>query len=660
MEVQDGAHEARCHDETVRGWPKLRRYGSFRANRRDAHFALDPTEPLNQVITDIDLAPRGDDGRVHFSADFLLLRPQDLARRNRRLLFDVLNRGRPTVLRMTDIEPAPVTTAGGAVAGDGWLLRRGYTLAWCGWQHDVLPGQDLIGMSVPEAQVDGRPVTGTVLCDLQPEVETHVMLLTSSLRNAEVRCYPTVDVDDRSATLTERDTHFGSGRVIDRDRWAFATLEGERTVPDPTHVYLADGFRPGKLYEVVYTALGAPLVGLGLAAARDVASFLRYATADAGNPAASGLDFAYAFGASQSGRFLRQLLYLGLCEDEGGRPAFDGIHAHIAGARFVEANYRFAQPGYLGPYSPINLFPFTDALQTEPATGRSDGVQSRAVARGVVPKVVYTNSSFEYWGSQAALVHTALDGKTDAPVPDNVRIYHLTGTQHGGQPLPLTDTQVGGGRALHFLNSVDYKPLVRGALANLDAWVSRGDEPPPSRHARVGEGTAVPRESLRESVARIPGVRLPTPLSPVGRLDFGPDMEQGRATRVPPELCEPYPDLVSALDDDGNEVAGVRLPDVAVPLATYTGWNVRHPEAGGAGQPLFLAGATLVFPRTAAERQARGDPRPAIAERYASKDAYLERARACAEDLVRQRYLVGDDIEPIVAASVRRWDEFTA
>lgn len=572
----------------------------------------------------------------------------------------MLNRGRPTVLRMTDIEPAPVTTAGGAVAGDGCLLRRGYSLAWCEWQHDVLPGQDLMGMFVPEAQVDGQPVIGPVLCDLQPEVDTRVMLLTSSLRNAEVRCYPTVDVDDPSATLTERDDHFGPARVVDRDRWAFARLEGEQPVPDATHVHLADGFRPGKLYEVVYTAVGAPLVGLGLAAARDVASFLRYGTAEAGNPAAGDLDFAYAFGASQSGRFLRQLLYLGLCEDEEGRLAFDGIHAHIAGARFVEANYRFAQPGYLGPYSPINLFPFTDALQTEPAAGRADGVQRRAVTRGVVPKVIYTNSSFEYWGSQAALVHTALDGKTDAPVPDNVRVYHLTGTQHGGQPLPLTDTQAAGGRAVHPLNSVDYKPLVRGALANLDAWVSRGEAPPPSRHPSVGDGTAVPRESLREWVARIPGVGLPERLSPVGRLDFGPGMELGRATRVPPELREPYPDLVSALDDDGNEVAGVRLPDVAVPLATYTGWNVRDPETGGAGQALFLAGATLPFPRTAAERQTRGDPRPAIAERYASKEGYLERVRACAEGLVRQRYLVEDDIEPIVAASARRWDEFTA
>jgi hypothetical protein len=402
------------------------------------------------------------------------------------------------------------------------------------------------------------------------------------------------------------------------------------------------------------------VVGLGLIGTRDVVSFLRHAPAEAGNPMAGQVDFAIAFGASQSGRFLRQFLYLGLCEDEDGRLVFDGVYAHIAGARFVEANWRFAQPGHLGPYSPINLFPFTDALQTDLAGGATDGVQRRAVARGVVPKVVYTNSSFEYWGSQAALVHTALDGKADAPVPDNVRIYFLTGTQHGAQPLPLTDTQPTGGRALHPLNSVDYRPLVRGALASLDAWISHAEAPPPSLHPTLGDGTAVPRESLREWVARIPGVGLPERLGPVGRLDFGPETASGRTTQLPPKLLEGYPDLVSSLDDDGNEVAGVRLPDVAVPLATYTGWNLRHPDTGGEGKALFLTGSTLPFPRTAAEREAMGDPRPSIQERYPDRESYLEQVRACVRELVRQRYVVEEDVEPVVAHSARRWDEFTS
>ncbi len=624
-----------------------------------AHFALDPGHTLNKVITDLGLAPPGEDGRVHFSADLVLLRPQQPARGNRRLLIDIPNRGRTTAVRMLDIEPAEPLPTGRPVAGDGWLLQRGYTIACCGWQHDVPLGRGLLGISVPEAVIDGKPVEGRLMFEFQPAAPAQSVMLSSNIAETVHRPYPAKDLEDPTAVLLVRDHAFGPAEVIGRDRWSFARSEAGRIVPDPTHVYCADGFEPGRRYEVVYTAVGAPLTGLGFAATRDLASFLRYGSVEDGNPCAGHLEHTRAFGASQSGRFLRQLLYLGLYRDEKGRMALDGLLPHIAGGRMTEANWRFGQPSYLGPSSVINLFPFSDAVQTDTATGRTDGLQSRANASGKAPKMMYVNSSAEYWGSQAGLVHSALDSGADVVPPDNVRVYHLTGTQHVGAPLPLTDTRAASGsRGGYFLNSIDYWPLVRAALTSLDAWVSLGTEPPPSRYPRVSEGTAVDRESLRERLARIPDVRLPARLLPVAYLDFGIEQDVGLATLLPPELGPMYRALVSDIDDDGNELSGVRHPEIAVPLATYTGWNSRHPDIGAADQALFLAGATLPFTPDAAERGRKGDPRPAIEERYPSKGLYLEEVEAAALELVRERYLLEDDVETIVRLAGRRYDEF--
>ncbi|MCH8191993.1 MAG: hypothetical protein IIC80_11665 [Chloroflexi bacterium] len=625
-----------------------------------AHFALDPNHPLNQVIVDLELAPAGDDGRVHFTADFVMLRPRETARANGRLLVDIPNRGRPTALRMLDIRPADPSPLGELRAGDGWLLQRGYTLVCCGWQHDVPAGQGLIGIQAPFALEGGQPIKGKVMCEFQPNVPANVQVLASEMAGTAHTPYPTADVDDPTATLTERDYAFGPPRVIERDRWRFARPDRDRVVPDPTRVYFADGFKPGKRYEVVYTTSGSPVTGVGFAATRDMASFLRFAPASQGNPCAGSLRSVYAFGASQSGRFLRHLLYLGLCEDEEGRLAFDGLLPHIGGGRMTEANWRFGQPSYLGPCSVINLFPFSDVEQTEPTTGVTDGVQSRAAARGKLPKVIYTNSSAEYWGSQAGLLHTDLKTSADVAVPDYTRIYAFAGTQHVGAPLPLTDSQpYNANRAAYPLNSINYWPLVRAALVNLDAWVCDGVDPPPSRHPRVDERTAVDRSSLRKEFARLPNVSLPQRLQPAARLDYGAETRQGRAVRLPPNMAETYPALVSNVDGDGNEVAGIRHPEVEVPLATYTGWNGRHPQIGGADQALFLAGSTLPFPRTATEREASQDPRPSIAERYPDQDAYVNRVEAAARKLVSDRYLLEEDVGPIVRDAARRYIELT-
>jgi hypothetical protein len=284
-----------------------------------------------------------------------------------------------------------------------------------------------------------------------------------------------------------------SPRVIPRDQWSFGKIEGGQVVPDAAHIYLATGFVPGKVYHVIYTTTGAPVIGLGLLTARDIVAFLRHGTAQQSNPCAGTIDRAYAFGASQSGRYLRQFLYLGLNEDEQERMVFDGLLVHIAGGkRGGDFNQRFGQPSASLQPNMSNLFPFSDTVQTDPVTGRSDGLLERLAARRQMPKVFFINTSTEYWRGDAALIHTNVEGRKDVAPSASVRIYHFAGTQHSSGTLPLTDTNpVDGARGQQNFNSVDYTPLLRVALVRMDRWVTEEQAPPPSTYPRLADGTAV-------------------------------------------------------------------------------------------------------------------------------------------------------------------------
>ncbi len=448
-------------------------------------------------------------------------------------------------------------------------------------------------------------------------------------------------------------------QTISRHQWSFARVEGDRVVPDATHIYLASGFLPGQVYRVVYTTAGAPVIGLGLLATRDTVSFLRYGAASEGNPCAGHIQYAYSFGRSQSGRFLRHFLYLGLNEDEHDRTVFDGLIPLVAGGGRGEFNQRFGQPSNSNKYSVKNLFPFHDTTQTDPETGRTDGLLARLAARGQRPKIFFINTSAEYWGGHAALTHTDLDGKRDLAPSEAVRIYHFAGTQHGPGNLLLTDTGAADdSRGQHRPNSVDYRPLLCAALMTLDRWVTEGQTPPPSLHPRLDDGAAVPPAHTAATFQAMPGVQFPAHLGFIARLDFGAGTDEGIATLLPPKVGRPYANLVSAVDEDGNELASIRLPEVSVPLATYTGWNVRHPDIGGPGQTLSLIGSTIPFPATQAERQASGDPRPSIEERYPSKEDYLRQVQQAAEALVAQGYLLAEDLATVTAQASQRYDLF--
>ena len=633
--------------------------GPYQLLEGTAHFGVDPLHPNNEAITDIELAPRDSAGMVHFSAHFAMLRPEYPERGRHRILFDVVNRGRKTVLSQFNSVPRPLDPLAPIEPGNGYLMRHGYTVVWCGWQADVPPTPGLMGMRAPEAVGPDGPLVGRILCQFQANEPTQVFLLA----DRQHLPHPPAEANDPSATLTVRDHPNSPAEPIGRDRWSFVRVEDEQVEPEPSHVYMPSGFEPGRIYQLVYRARGSKIVGLGFAAVRDVVSFLKYAPADAGNPFAGEIEHAYAFGSSQSGRFLRQLVHLGLNEDEEGRMAMDGIMSHVAGGMRGEFNLRFGQPSKDVCYIIPELFPFTDTEQRDPMTGNKGSLLAKMKERAEVPKIVFTNTSAEYWRGDAALIHTDLETMADAPESESVRRYHFTGTQHGSGVFPPIEVRpMDGIRGQLAFNSVDYTPLLRATLENLDRWVTAGDPPPPSRHPSLSKGTAVESRAVLPKFAKLPGLRVPRQTTRAIRLDYGPESHFGRTITLPAIEGEEYPALVSDVDDSYNEVAGIRLPDLTVPVATYTGWNLRHPDIGNPN--LFigitggLAGWVLPFPVTREDREASADLRVSIEERYATREDYLARVRDAAVSLVEEGYLLAEDVEGVVEGAALRYEYF--
>jgi Alpha/beta hydrolase domain len=635
--------------------------GPYEELKGRLHFAVDPAHEANTRITDIVRAPRNRSGRVEFAADVSILLPVDRGRASGRLIVDVVNRGNTVTVPNFNHATRPVFGPGAEPnppidVGDGFLMRRGYTVVSCGWQCDVpeLPG--LFRLYAPEARSEGRPLRGRVYVNLQaPEPVPHFLL-----SDRGHLAYPAAELDEPNAVLQVRDQLDGAPRTIARSAWRFGRLVEGRVVADPRYVWLQGGFEKGRLYQVAYTAVGAPVLGLSFASLRDCASWLKH---DAGSPAAGRLRWAYAYGRSQTGRLLRTLVYWDLNRDEEGREALDGIIANVAGGMRGEFNQRFGQNSKDRPQMMAHVFPSAEGETTDTVTGAIDALHRRLESRGSRLKVFYTNTSAEYHRGDASLVHTDPDGLRDLAPGLHTRVYHFAGTEHGLGIWPPTDlTPVAADpsgwseRSQNVRGTIDYGRLLRACLVNLDRWVTEGVEPPPGCHPRLEDRTAVPPESLAKTFAAIPGAHFPRHHARPRRLDFGADPEGRVMAQAPPREGPAYGSLVSAVDDDGNEVAGIAVPEVRVPLAAHTGWTLRHPDIGGGEQLLVFAGATIPFARTRAEREATGDPRPSIEERYASRAAYLERVRVAARQLAAARHLLEEDVELSLTLAGRMWD----
>ena len=376
------------------------------------------------------------------------------------------------------------------------------------------------------------------------------------------------------------------------------------------------------------------------------------------NPVEGGFDRVYGYGVSQTGRLLRHFIYLGLNKDEEGRLVYDGLIPHVAGGRRGEFNHRFAQPSAQPPPGFGHLFPFADNETVDALTERTDGLLARPRELGAVPKIIYTNSSAEYWRGDGSLQHIDANVGRDFEPASETRIYHFAGTQHGaGSPPPLGEDALHGSQGRYPLNVVDYRPLLRAALVNLDLWVTDDVEPPPNQHPRLDDGTAVTRDGLLASFDAVPDGRKPDPerLWVIREVDLGPEAERGIG-RYPVQEGTTYRCLVSSVDSDGNELAGIRLPDVEVAVGTHAGWNPRSPETGAPEQIVSMQGLSIFFPATRVSRQETGDSRPSIEERYRDRDSYLEQVREASLRLVAQRYLLEEDVEIVVSACAVRYD----
>jgi Alpha/beta hydrolase domain len=632
-----------------------RRFGPVGAYEQvdgTAHFAVDPLHPANAAICDLQLAPRNAAGLVEFSSDLSLVLPLDGWRANGRCIVELPNRGRRRVVAMMNCAPPDAPVGPQAHAGDGFLFARGYTVASIGWQWDVYPSPELLGLAAPSAMQGAKPIGGETMVEIRPNERGTMRLLADRVH----RPLPAAPGDQPSARLLVRDWEDGEDTLIPRSRWRFAReTPGGAVEPSPEHVWLEGGFEPGRIYQLVYETDRAPVVGLGLLAARDVAQFLR--TPSATNPCANGLRALILYGISQTGRMQRHFLSLGLNRCEDSSRAYDGFHVHIAGARRGAFNHRFGQPS--NQTTPLwgHAFPFADVETTDPLTGRTAGLLDRLPAAGDLPKIVSTDSAAEYWRGDAALAHVATTARCDLPEHPSTRRYLFAGTQHTPGYLGQSRTNPGTGTIARYpLNVLDYRPLHRAALINLDRWITEGIDPPPSRHPRLSDATAVEREKLVAAFARLPGLIPPDPqrLPFIRTVDMGGEETTGIA-RYPAREGAFYPAIVSAVDADGNETAGVRLPDITVPVGTHTGWNPRDPATGSPEQIVPMNGLTLFFAPDETTRAAKGDPRRSLAERYRDEEDYEAKVRAEALRLAADRYLLAEDVEGVVEAALARY-----
>jgi hypothetical protein len=597
--------------------------GSYLRIRGVAKGELDPATPENRVIVDLDKAPRNARGLVEYETDFFILRPADPSRTNGVLVYDVTNRGSKRIFQLLDDAPsAPVDAANDPrtvpEAGLGFSLGRGYSLVWSGWDPGAPTVNNGLGARFPTAMKNGRPITGRI------RHEFHIGTRAPGKGDLVRLSYPAVSTDTREARLTVRDRESDTRTEIPAGSWEFADVQSIRLSPQGSL------FAPFKMYELWYEATGSKALGLGFASVRDLVAFLRYERADrngTANPliaegmptAGTGIRHTLAFGVSQSGRFLRHFLELGMNDDGHGRRVFDGVMSHVAGAGKVFANHRFGMPGRTATQHedrlyPENWFPFGNAVTTDPFSRKTGAILK---GHATDPLVIETNSSTEYWQKGASLVHTGPTGRHDADLPPNVRVYMIAGTQHGGRP----GVDPSPGPCVNPRNPHSATPALRALFAVLEEWVTKEVEPPPSRVPRVADGTAVMAENLRmpavPSFAIAPGANQIVP--PVDWVD------------PPARIDNVYGALVCAVDTDGNEVAGIRLPPIVVPLGTYTGWNVYQ------AQPNELAdrdGSFIPFAQTKAAREETGDPRPSLEERYGKREAYVAKIKAAAEALV--------------------------
>ena len=680
-----------------------------------AYFALDPNLRQNEAVVDLKLAPRNASGEVEFWADLCILTPADPAKGRGVLLYDVNNRGNKLALGMFNYggNNNPTTLEH---AGDGFLMRHGFTVVWSGWDGELLPGGDRLRLTAPLARDGDQPITGTVRCEFVGSKG-----MTRSVVNwANHGSYRPTAKGIETATLTLRERPGAARVMVPRDQWTQHVTNVSSDSPTQlpnVEVEMPGGMKAGYIYELIYEASDPLVMGVGFASLRDLIAAIKAGSGD-GNPLTKNgqpiIRRTHGFGVSQGGRFLREFLHAGFNEDELGRRVFDGLIPHVAGGGLGSFNHRFAQPtrhtnqhdhhGY-----PPDRFPFAYEVQLDPLSGREDGILKKALATKTAPFVMHTQSTAEYWTRSGSLVHTDPlgtrdsiessgersslvpsppssgerarvrgpsgedapkietaeertprpnplpskargEGTGDAAAPDasaqlaHVRFYTFGGTQHGPSGFPPS-----AGSGQNLTNPADYKPFLRLLLLALDTWASDGTEPPASVVPLIAKGTLVDWRHAGTGFPNIPGVRYPEIIQQPSLLDFGPRWETERIIDFqPPRLRGDYRVLAPRCGADGNELGCLLPVEVTIPVATYTGWNLRKADVGAEGQLVSLTGSYIPFPVTKADRERTGDPRQSVQERYGSLDEYVRQLAATADTLKATGYLLDEDAARLI------------
>jgi hypothetical protein len=590
-----------------------------------ATIAVAPDDINNKIIVDLDRAPRNTQGQVEAVTDVEILRPTVAANGNRTLFYEALNRGSKLGLALfNDIPAVTNDLVKAADAGNGFLMNRGYTVVWSGWQGDIVPGGGRMTFSPPVAP----GVTGLAREDFIFDHTDNPAIGTLS--------YPAAELDAANAKISVRE------READ-PRTTPAGLGVAFESPTKISIKRPEGFDAGAIYEFIYIAKDPKVMGLGFAATRDVVSFLRNETADAAgaaNPLTGRIDRAIGFGLSQSGRYLHDYLYLGFNADEAGRIVFEGLMPHISGGKKTFTNYRFSQPGR-SPYQHADMlypgadFPFTYPVIADAVSGKSDGFLARCLAADNCPKIIKTDSELEFYQQRASLVVTDTQGNP-ITMPDNVRLFLLSNLQH--YSLAQDKSQMVKVCA-NPTNPLNAGPAVRALLVAMNEWISKGSLPPNSRYPSRADATLAPPWANAVGFPNIPGIAYPSRIAQPTAL---------KSEDMPPSKGTAYPVFVPKTDADGRDIAGIHLPTLEAPAATHTGWNLRK-VGFSEGELCDNNGSMIPFAATREERLKINDPRLSMAERYPNDGDRAAAIAKAAQQLVRDRLLLEEDAGLFIA-----------
>ncbi len=637
-------------------------HGRYEVIRGRMYFAFDPAHPQSARITDLDLAPRNENGEVEAWTRFVIMQPTVVEMRRGIGMVEVVNRGRPAALAYFNDSSAPfqeVATNPDAL-GDLLLLRQGLTLMWLGWQWDVPRDGNRFRLHVPRAEApDEGPITGLVRSSWVVDDSTWTLPL--SHRNHVA--YRPVSFDDPAHQLTVRTGRSAERNVVPRSSWRFgqsvpdtSAATGRRVMPDSTHIAWtanADGFRPGRIYELVYRSRNPAIVGLGPAALRDAVAYLKYDTRSI-----APVDRIVALGISQTGRFLRHFVYDGFNTTEKGRMALDGMMAITAGAGRGSFNHRFAQPSrdghrYSAFFYPTDLFPFTAATQFDETAMQSDGLYAHLADSTHAPRTMLINTGYEYYGRAASLIHTTPDGTRDIAPALQERIYHIASAQH--IPGSLPDVAAPGAPTFVDGHPIDTRTVYRALLVAMVQWLDHGTPPPPSEYPTVENGTLVPVTAMTRP--EIAGVTYPEVVHTAHRMDYGPRWARERViTQQPPRVGPAYGTRVPAVDSLGNELGGIRTVFTQAPLATVTPWRLRTRAVANPDELDDFFGGMIPLSRTEAVADSTGDARASVQTLYLARDAYEARAREAADQLIEAGFLLTEDRQSELDRALALWD----